>query len=89
MVKIIVAYLIIINTGGFFTMLIDKRKAEKKKWRIPEKNIFFIAAIGGSLGAMIGMYVFRHKTKHWYFKFLFTVFLIAHMLILYYFLFKK
>lgn len=45
-------------------MLVDKRKAVKKKWRIPEATLLFWAAIGGSVGALTGMYVFRHKTKH-------------------------
>ena len=45
-------------------MLVDKRKAVKKKWRIPEATLLFWAAIGGSVGALAGMYVFRHKTKH-------------------------
>lgn len=85
MVKIILVYLIIINFVGFFIMFSDKKRAEKRKWRIPEKNIFLVAALGGSLGAMIGMYKFRHKTKHWYFKFLFSLFLIIHILIFYYF----
>lgn len=45
-------------------MLVDKRKAIKKKWRIPEATLLFWAAIGGSVGSLAGMYVFRHKTKH-------------------------
>jgi uncharacterized membrane protein YsdA (DUF1294 family) len=50
-------------------MFLDKRKAKNHKWRIPEKNIFLIAILGGSLGCLLGMNIFRHKTKHWYFKF--------------------
>lgn len=50
-------------------MFLDKRKAKNHKWRIPEKNIFLIALLGGSLGCLLGMNIFRHKTKHWYFKF--------------------
>lgn len=45
-------------------MLIDKRKARKNKWRIPEKTLMTVAAIGGSLGSLLGMYTFRHKTQH-------------------------
>ena len=63
----LIGYLVIINLCGFLSMLIDKKKAEKKKWRIPEKTLFIIAAIGGSIGSIIGMHKFRHKTKHWYF----------------------
>ena len=57
-------YLVIINIIGIFIMYIDKKKAIKKSYRIPEKNLFFIGMIGGSLGIIIGMYKFRHKTKH-------------------------
>lgn len=63
----IVIYLIIINLCGFFSMFIDKRKAIKHTWRTKEKTLFTFALLGGSLGSIIGMYTFRHKTKHWYF----------------------
>lgn len=65
--KIILIYLLLINIGGFLSMYIDKRRAVKKKWRIPEKTLFLIAIIGGSIGSILGMHLFRHKTKHWYF----------------------
>ncbi len=58
-----VIYLIIINIIGFFVMFIDKRKAEKGSWRIPEKTLFIITALGGGIGTITGMYTFRHKTK--------------------------
>lgn len=61
------AYLILINIAGFCAMGLDKRKAKKQKWRIPEARLFLLAIIGGSLGSWAGMYVFRHKTKHWRF----------------------
>lgn len=57
-------YLLLINAAGFLLMLVDKRKAQKKKWRIPEATLMGVAAIGGSIGSLIGMYTFRHKTKH-------------------------
>ena len=59
----ILIYLIVINIIGFLVMLIDKRKAEKNKWRIPEKSIFIITALGGGIGTIAGMYTFRHNTK--------------------------
>lgn len=59
-----VIYLIIINLIGFALMGIDKAKAKKHKWRVPEKMLFFVAAVGGSVGAIAGMQVFRHKTQH-------------------------
>ena len=48
-------------------MYTDKGRAIKHKWRIPEKTLFLLAIIGGSIGSNLGMYTFRHKTKHWYF----------------------
>lgn len=57
-------YLLIVNAAAFLLMLIDKQKARKKKWRIPEATLMGFAAIGGSIGALTGMYTFRHKTLH-------------------------
>ena len=62
-------YIIVINLIGFALMGIDKRKAQRSAYRIPEATLFTIALMGGSLGSVIGMYTFRHKTKHWYFLF--------------------
>ena len=60
----ILLYLLIVNALGFLLMLVDKRKAQKNLWRIPEATLFLMAAIGGSIGSLAGMYKFRHKTKH-------------------------
>ena len=57
-------YLAIINAISFLLMLVDKYKAKKNLWRIPERTLMGFAAIGGSLGALAGMYLVRHKTKH-------------------------
>ncbi len=57
-------YLIFINLLAFLLMGLDKAKARRHKWRIPEKTLFLSAIIGGSIGAILGMQVFRHKTKH-------------------------
>ena len=62
--KYILIYLLIVNALGFFLMLIDKYKAKKNLWRIPEATLFLVAAVGGSIGSLLGMYTFRHKTKH-------------------------
>ena len=56
-------YLILINAAGVLFMLIDKAKAQKGLWRIPEKLLLFLAYIGGSLGILLGMQMFHHKTK--------------------------
>ena len=67
MLNFILLYLLIINAIGFLLMLADKQKARKNLWRIPESTLFTAAAFGGSIGCILGMYTFRHKTKHWIF----------------------
>ena len=64
MSKLILLYLLIINAAGFVLMLVDKYKAKKNLWRIPEATLLGVAALGGSVGSLIGMYTVRHKTKH-------------------------
>ena len=59
----IIIYLIIINIIGFLVMYIDKQKAKKGKWRIPEQTLFIVTALGGGIGTIAGMYTLRHKTK--------------------------
>lgn len=66
-ILLLVGYVIIVNLIGFLLMGIDKRKAVKHTFRIPESTLFIVALIGGSLGSLLGMYTFRHKTRHWYF----------------------
>ena len=77
--QILLIYFLIINVIGFFLMGIDKLRAKKQVWRVPEKTLFLIAVIGGSVGTNIGMYVFRHKTKHWYFVIGMPLILIAQV----------
>ena len=60
-------YFILVNLAAFFLMGSDKKRARKGLWRIPERTLFLAAALGGSAGAVLGMYIFRHKTRHWYF----------------------
>ena len=64
LINLLIAYLLIVNAVGFILMLVDKIKAKKNKWRIPEATLFLMAVIGGSVGSLLGMYTFRHKTKH-------------------------
>ena len=59
----IIIYFLVINIFGFFIMWLDKQKAKKGKWRIPEKTLFIITALGGGIGTIAGMYTFRHKTQ--------------------------
>lgn len=64
MKTMIIGYLLIINAISFALMLVDKYKARKNLWRIPEATLLTAAALGGSVGALIGMYTVRHKTRH-------------------------
>ena len=57
-------YLLIINVIGFLLMLVDKFKAKRNLWRIPEATLMAVAALGGSVGSLLGMYTVRHKTRH-------------------------
>lgn len=63
----VMIYVIGMNVLGFCAMGVDKKRAVQKKWRISEKTLFLLATLSGSIGTWAGMYVFRHKTKHWYF----------------------
>ena len=83
--KYFLIYLLIINIIGFSAMFLDKQKAKRGKWRIPEKTLFLFALIGGSLGTTLGMHVFRHKTKHWYFKLGMPLILIVQIILFIYF----
>lgn len=83
-------YLIIINVIAFFLMGIDKKKAQTGAWRIPEKTLFLSAILGGSIGAIAGMQLFRHKTKHKTFVIGMPVILIVQLLLAYlYFIYFK
>lgn len=62
--KVILIYLLIMNAAGFLVMTIDKVYARKNMWRIPERTLLGVAAVGGSLGVLAAMYTVRHKTKH-------------------------
>ena len=81
-------YLCIINLIGFLAFWLDKRKAQKGQWRIPEKRLFLFAFLGGGIGCTLGMKVFRHKTKHLSFvigiPMIMTVELIAITIIVYF-----
>lgn len=77
--EIALIYLLVINLVAFFTMGIDKWKARKDKWRVPEKTLFLLVLLGGSVGGILGMNVFRHKTKHWYFRIGFPLILVLQI----------
>ena len=80
-------YFLAINIVLFVVMGVDKYRAIRRRWRIPEATLFILALVGGACGGTVGMYSFRHKTKHWYFAVFFP--LLGHaQLALYFFVYK-
>jgi len=75
------SYLIIVNLAGFAAMGIDKHKARAGSYRIPEATLFILALIGGSIGSVVGMFFFRHKTRHWYFLVFMPAILILQIIV--------
>ena len=67
-IYVLAGYLVLVNVIAFAVYGADKRRAQKDRWRVPERTLFLLAIIGGSIGALLGMRVFHHKTKHWYFR---------------------
>ncbi len=86
---IVLAYIALISVVAFAAMGIDKKKAEKHKWRVPEKVLFLFVLLGGGLGGILGMQIFRHKTKHWYFAVGFPLIAIIEYAAIIYLLFIK
>lgn len=82
---VIVIYLVVMNSIGFASMGIDKSKAKRGGWRIPEKTLFLIAILGGSVGSILGMKQFRHKTKHKSFTIGMPAILLVQVLVILYF----
>lgn len=83
--KFIILYIIILNLTLFILMGIDKRRAKLNKWRISEKSLFLFSLFGGSIGGIIGIYTFKHKTRHLNFTLGFPIILILQLIILYIF----
>lgn len=81
--KYFLIYLCIINAAAFLLMLIDKAKAKKNRWRIPERTLLGVCAIGGSLGGLLGMYLLRHKTLHKKFSIGIPLMLVLHLAAVY------
>lgn len=69
MSNVLFYYLLAVNILAFSSMGSDKRRARQGRWRIPEKTLFLLALLGGSIGSLAGMHIFRHKTRHWYFRY--------------------
>lgn len=82
MTTLILFYFLIINAIGFLLMLTDKQRAKKNYWRIPESTLLTAAALGGSIGSLLGMYTFRHKTRHLKFTLGVPAILVLHLLLI-------
>lgn len=80
-ITLLLTYFTAVNLAGLFLMGLDKYRAKKNLWRIPESTLFIVAIIGGSIGSIIGMYAFRHKTRHWYFVYGLPAILILQIVI--------
>lgn len=65
----VIIWLCVANIAALILFGADKKRAKEGRWRIPEKTLFLSAILGGSIGAILGMHLFRHKTKHWYFRY--------------------
>lgn len=73
---------LVMNVLAFTLMALDKKRAKAGKWRIKEATLFLVTALFGGLGGTLGMYVFRHKTKHWYFKIGFPALLAVQVILI-------
>lgn len=84
----ILIYLLVINLIGFLIMYIDKEKSKKGKWRIKEQTIFIVTLLGGGVGTILGMYLFRHKTKKMRFTIGLPTILITEIVLIIYLFYK-
>ena len=82
--RILLIIYAVMSVIGFALMGIDKSRAINHKWRIKEATLFLIAFLGGGIGSTLGMFFFRHKTKHWYFRLFFPLFAAAQTAILFF-----
>ena len=76
------AVLLVMNIAAYVLMGVDKKRAKAGAWRIPEKTLFLVTGLFGGLGGTLGMFLLRHKTKHWYFRLGFPAMLAAQVILL-------
>lgn len=82
-------FLLFINISGFITVGVDKFKSQRRLWRIPERVLFWFAIVGGSIGVYIGLLLFRHKTRRWYFMLFIPLIIIIQLFIGYMFVYNN
>ena len=87
-VQNIIIYFIVVNIIAFLAMLVDKKKAQKGSWRIKESTLFTLVLLGGGIGGIAGMYIFRHKTKKIRFTIGFPVILVSELVLVGYLIYK-
>ena len=85
---ITIVVLVVMNLAAFCLMAYDKHQAVKHKWRVPEKVLFIVTALFGGLGGCLGMYLLRHKTKHWYFALFFPILFVLQAVLVNVLIFK-
>ncbi|QNU68747.1 DUF1294 domain-containing protein [Ruminiclostridium herbifermentans] len=84
MQNFIIIALLILNIFGFILVSLDKYKAKNKLWRIPERSFFILSILGGSIGVYVGLFLFKHKTRHWYFMVIIPLIILAQIVFIYY-----
>ncbi len=84
MQNFIIIALLILNIFGFVLVSLDKYKAKNRLWRIPERSFFILSILGGGIGIYIGLFLFNHKTRHWYFMVIIPLIILAQIVFIYY-----
>ena len=76
---VLLVLFVLVNLVAFALMGVDKQRARTHQWRVPEKTLFLLAIVGGGVGALLGMWCFHHKTRHWYFRIFFPLLAIVQL----------
>ncbi len=87
--RLLPLWLMLMSLVLFAVMGADKRRAKKGAWRVPEKTLFLLALLGGAIGGVLGMRVFRHKTKHWYFAWGFPILALLQLALCFWLFLKR
>ncbi len=84
MQNFMIGLVLLLNIFGFALVSLDKFKAKNKLWRIPERSFFLLSILGGSIGVYLGLFIFHHKTRNWYFMTLVPLIILAQTVFVYY-----